>query len=495
MKEKSKPKISTLAELKKSGYQSRGIKQEIRENLILAFSEKSNPFEGIHGFDDSVIPELQSALLAKHNILFLGLRGQAKTRIARMITGLMDPYIPYIKGSEIFEDPFHPITRASIDLIKEKGDETEIEWLEAEKRYTEKLATPDVTVADLIGDLDPIKAANKKLDYGDERVIHFGLIPRSHRGIFVINELPDLQARIQVALFNILQEGDVQIRGFKLRLPLDILFVFTANPEDYTNRGSIVTPLKDRIDSQILTHYPRELDVAMRITEQEAIMDPLQQKNIQVPDLLKRLVERVAFVARQSELIDQKSGVSARLTIAALENLVSTAERRALLSGQKSTVARVSDLQGILPAITGKVELVYEGELEGAATVAQNLISKAIREEFLALFPDPEKLKRLKQTNPYQQSIAWFSEGNSIDLLFDHDDKSFSRILSAIPGLERVLNAYVRDLPKEHKPVYLEFLLYGLAECSQLSRHKVEKSVQFKDLMSGMFNFSSGEEN
>ncbi len=495
MKEAKKPAIKTFGELKKSGYKSRSIKQEIRENLIDSLAKKIDPFQGIHGFEDTVIPEMQAALLAKHNILFLGLRGQAKTRLARLTTGLLDTWIPYVKDSEIFEDPFYPFTKDTIDTLEKLGDKTPIEWLHSDERYTEKLATPDVTVADLIGDLDPIKAANKKLHYGDERVIHFGLIPRSHRGIFVINELPDLQARIQVALFNILQEGDVQIRGFKLRLPLDILFIFTANPEDYTNRGSIVTPLKDRIDSQILTHYPKDLETAMRITTQEAMVNPDQKKNIKVPSLLERLIERVAFVARQSELVDQKSGVSARLTIAALENLIATAERRMLISGQKSTQARISDLQGILPAITGKVELVYEGELEGSATVAQNLISKAIREEFLELFPDPEKVKKLKQTNPYQDIISWFSEGNKIDLLFEQSDAAYSKILDAVPGLSNVISRLVPDAAKSERSVYMEFLLFGLAECSQLSRQKVDRSTHFKDLMSGMFNFSSGDEN
>src|SRR5215204_3820873 len=314
--------IKTIGELKKSGYQPRSIKEELRQNLILKLKRKENTFPGILGYEDSVVPDVERALLSKHNILFLGLRGQAKTRMARQMTELLDEYIPVVTGSEINDDPLKPISKFSKDLILEKGLDTPIEWIHRSQRYGEKLATPDVSVADLIGDIDPIKAANLRLSFADERVIHYGIIPKSNRSIFVINELPDLQARIQVALFNILEEGDVQIRGFKLRLPLDILFVFTANPEDYTNRGSIVTPLKDRIESQILTHYPKSLENALSITEQEADVVKEQKDRISVSDLVKRLIEQVAFEARTSEFVDKKSGVSARLTISAFENAV-----------------------------------------------------------------------------------------------------------------------------------------------------------------------------
>src|SRR6478672_74017 len=307
--------IKTLGELKKSGYVSRSIKEEIRANLIKKISKKEVTFPGILGYEDSVIPDTERALLSRHNILFLGLRGQAKTRMARQMTQMLDEYIPIIAGSEVNDDPFAPLSRYAKNLIEEKGDDTPIEWLHRSERYGEKLATPDVSVADLIGDIDPIKAANLKLNYADERVIHYGIIPRSNRSIFVINELPDLQARIQVSLFNILEEGDLQIRGFKLRLPLDIMFVFTANPEDYTNRGAIVTPLKDRIESQILTHYPKSLENALEITEQEAEIASEQVDKVTVADLIKRLIEQVAFEARTSELVDKKSGVSARLSI------------------------------------------------------------------------------------------------------------------------------------------------------------------------------------
>ncbi|MGZ3832976.1 MAG: sigma 54-interacting transcriptional regulator, partial [Mucilaginibacter sp.] len=329
--------IKTLGQLKKTDYRSRSVKDELRQNLISQLQNQEGGFEGIVGFEDTVIPDLQTAILSRHNILLLGLRGQAKTRIARLMVNLLDEYVPYIEGSELFDDPLRPISWFGHNEIATKGDDTPIAWIHRSERYTEKLATPDVTVADLIGDVDPIKAATMKLHYSDERVIHFGLIPRAHRGIFVINELPDLQARIQVSLFNILQEKDIQIRGFKLRLPLDIQFLFTANPEDYTNRGSIVTPLKDRIESQILTHYPRSIEISRKITQQEASLTPEQKATIEADGLVKDLVEQIAFEARNSEYIDKKSGVSARLTISAYENLVSNAERRMIINGEAST--------------------------------------------------------------------------------------------------------------------------------------------------------------
>jgi len=354
--------IQTLAELKNSGYTSKSIKDELRDNLRAKIKSGKPVFEGVHGFENTVIPELERAILSRHNINLLGLRGQAKTRLARKMIELLDEYIPIVAGSEINDDPLKPISRFAIDLIAEKGDATPIQWIHRSERFAEKLATPDVTVADLIGDVDPIKAANLKLSYADDRVIHFGMIPRANRCIFVINELPDLQARIQVALFNILQEGDIQIRGFKIRMPLDMQFVFTANPEDYTNRGSIVTPLKDRIGSQILTHYPETLAIARTITHQEAKLNSVQTEAVYVPSIAKDLLEQISFEARESEFIDGKSGVSARMSITAYENLISTAERRALLNGSDQTVVRLSDFMGIIPAITGKVELVYEGE-------------------------------------------------------------------------------------------------------------------------------------
>jgi len=379
--------IKTFGDLKKASYQSRSIKDELRDNLIDKIKNKETTFEGVHGYENTVIPELERAILSRHNINLLGLRGQAKTRLARLMLNLLDEYIPIVEGSEINDDPFNPISRYAVELISEKGDNTPIAWLHRSERFAEKLATPDVTVADIIGDVDPIKAANLKLSYADDRVIHYGMIPRANRCIFVINELPDLQARIQVALFNILQEGDIQIRGFKLRLPLDMQFIFTANPEDYTNRGSIVTPLKDRIGSQILTHYPTDIETAKVITEQEAELDERQKGQIYIPEIAKDLLEQIVFEARESDFIDEKSGVSARLSITAYENLLSTAERRALLNGDKNTAVRLSDFLGIIPAITGKVELVYEGEQEGAAQVAYNLIGDAVKNLFDEYFP------------------------------------------------------------------------------------------------------------
>src|SRR6478609_4648572 len=390
--------INTIRELKEAGYRSKSIKEEIRENLIKKLQQKEETFTGIIGYEDTVIPDVERALLSKHNILFLGLRGQAKTRMARQMTELLDEYIPVIAGSEINDDPLKPISRFAKELIFDKGDDTPIEWIHRSQRYGEKLATPDVSVADLIGDVDPIKAANLRLSFADERVIHYGIIPKSNRSIFVINELPDLQARIQVALFNILEEGDVQIRGFKLRMPLDILFVFTANPEDYTNRGSIVTPLKDRIESQILTHYPKSIETSLAITAQEAHIYEDQLKKVIVSDLVKRLIEQVAFEARGSEFVDKKSGVSARLTISAFENAVSAAERRAIINNEKQTQVWVSDLIGIIPSITGKIELVYEGEQEGPYQVAMNLLDKSIRSQFIQYFPNPEAAKKKKNT-------------------------------------------------------------------------------------------------
>lgn len=485
-------KIKTLGELKAVGYQSKSIKQELRDNLIEALKNKENVFAGIHGYEDTVIPDLQRAILSMHNINLLGLRGQAKTRLARLMVFLLDEYIPVVKGAELNDDPLQPLSRYAKDLIAEHGDSTPIAWMHQEDRYTEKLATPDVTIADLIGDADPIKAATLKLPYSDERVIHYGLIPRSHRCLFVINELPDLQARIQVALFNILQEGDIQIRGFKIRLPLDIQFVFTANPEDYTNRGSIVTPLKDRIDSQILTHYPKDIQVGKRITQQEAYVKP-EQENIYSPDLAKDLVEQIAVEARVSEFVDAKSGVSARLTISAYENLLSTAERRMLINSESKTSIRVGDFWGVVPAIAGKVELVYEGEQEGAAIVAQNLLGKAIRTLFLSYFPDPEKEKK-KPTNIYKKVTDWFGDGEQVDLMNEASNQEYKNILYTIPGLSELVKVKIPNLSENDQVFMMEFALHGLAEYSMLSKKFLERGLQFKDLLGGMFTMPKFDE-
>ena len=487
---------TTLGQLKSTGYKTRSVKEELRENLIKVLKDKKTEFEGIIGYDETVIPELQTAILSQHNILLLGLRGQAKTRIARLMVNLLDEYTPYIVGSEIFDDPLNPISWFARNEISTKGDETEIAWLHRSERYTEKLATPDVTVADLIGDVDPIKAATLKLTYNDERVIHYGLIPRAHRGIFVINELPDLQARIQVALFNMLQEKDIQIRGFKLRLPLDIQFVFTANPEDYTNRGSIVTPLKDRIESQILTHYPKTVEISRKITFQEARLSEDQREKIEVDGLIKDLIEQIAFEARKSEFIDQKSGVSARLTISAYENLISTAERRMLISNEKNTFVRMADLAGIIPAITGKIELVYEGELEGPAHVASILIGKAIKSMFAKFFPDPEKAKKSKTANPYNEITDWFTDGNSIDITDSLTNAQYNKALMGVPNLYDLVKKFHPKLSENQTLLLMEFVLHGLAEYSQLNKNYVSGGFGFSDMFGSLFNaeFNSEED-
>ena len=474
--------ITTLGGLKKSGYKTKVIKDELRDNLIRKIQNKEETFKGIWGFENSVIPEIERAILSRHNINLLGLRGQAKTRLARLMVNLLDEYIPVVEGSEINDDPFRPISRYALELLDRKGDDTPITWLHRDERFYEKLATPDVTVADLIGDLDPIKAANLKLSYADDRVIHFGMIPRANRCIFVINELPDLQARIQVALFNILQEGDIQIRGFKLRLPLDLQFVFTANPEDYTNRGSIVTPLKDRIGSQILTHYPQDIATARKITEQEARLDARQTEAIYVPDVAKDLLEQISFEARTSEYVDAKSGVSARMGITAFENLLSTAEHRALKNGSTKTMVRLSDFMGVIPSITGKIELVYEGEQEGADTVALILLEDAIKTLFSKYFPKIEKLERKDAQSPYDQLIGWFFEGEGFELLDDETDGDYRKKLDNMPPLDRLIAKFQPKVNKNDSYFLKEFLLWGLVAHKKLSKHRFERGYRFNDL-------------
>jgi magnesium chelatase subunit I len=495
-------KISTLGALKKSGYTSKSVKEEVRNNLITKIKSKENPFHGIYGYEDTVIPDTERALLSRHNILFLGLRGQAKTRIARQMVQLLDEYIPIVAGSEINDNPLQPISKFAKDQLAEYGDDMPITWLHRSERYGEKLATPDVSVADLIGDIDPIKAANLRLNFADERVIHYGIIPRSNRGIFVINEIPDLQARIQVSLFNILEEGDIQIRGFKLRMPLDILFVFTANPEDYTNRGSIVTPLKDRIQSQILTHYPKNIETALAITEQEAAILPQQIEKVSISDLIKRLLEQIAFEARNNEYVDKKSGVSARLTIAAFENAVSSAERRAIIFNEKHTQVWISDLMGAVPSITGKIELVYEGEQEGPYQVAVNLIDRAIRSQFIQYFPNPEMLKKKKavgkksveekvEENPYKSIIRWFDAGNHIDLLTDMKDSDKIAELYKVDGLYALIKKYFHYANEKENALLMEFVLHGLAGYSLISKRMLDGKIEFKDLMGSIMNLNT----
>jgi magnesium chelatase subunit I len=482
--------IKTLGELKKSGYKSKSIKDELRDNLIDKIKNKETVFTGVHGYEDTVIPELERAILSRHNINLLGLRGQAKTRLARLMLNLLDEYIPIVEGSEINDDPLLPISRYAVELINQKQDKTPISWLHRNNRFAEKLATPDVTVADIIGDVDPIKAANLKLSYADDRVIHYGMIPRANRCIFVINELPDLQARIQVALFNILQEGDIQIRGFKLRLSLDMQFVFTANPEDYTNRGSIVTPLKDRIGSQILTHYPETIKIAKKITSQEAKLDQRQLESIFVPELAKDILEQIVFEARNSEFIDAKSGVSARLSITAFENLLSTAERRLIYSGDVKTSIRMSDFIGIIPAITGKIELVYEGEQEGAYNVALTLLGNAIKTLYPAFFPKIKKIEKQGAEAPYDNIISWFFNNNTdFDILDDVSQRDYSSILNKVIPLRDFVLEHQPDVSESEILFWKEFVLWSLVEFKKLSKYRYAEGTQFKDPYG---NFISG---
>ena len=473
--------IKTLGELKKSGYQSQSIKDELRTNLIDKLKTGKETFPGIHGYENTVIPELERAILSKHNINFLGLRGQGKTRMARLMLNLLDEFIPVIEGSEINDDPLNPLSLFGRECVAMNGEKTPITWLHRSDRFFEKLATPDVTVSDLIGDIDPIKAANLKLSYADERVLHYGMIPRANRCIFVINELPDLQARIQVSLFNILEEGDIQIRGFKLRLPLDLQFIFTANPEDYTNRGSIVTPLKDRIGSQILTHYPEDIETARTITEQEASKKEDRSFTVHVPRVAMDLLEQIGFEARKSEYIDHKSGISARMSITAYENLLSTAERRALLNGEQETTVRFSDVVGMIPSITGKVELVYEGEQEGSEFVAHTLIGSAAKTLFTEFFPKIDKLKKEEDSSDYDGVLNWFLEESSFELLDEASNKDYEAALGQIKPLNDLIDKHVTAVDMRDKNFFKEFALWALVEFELLNKVRYTDGFTFKD--------------
>jgi len=467
----------TFKELKKSGYKDQTINQEIQANLIARIKANQPVFEGLYGYEDTVVPQLKKAIIAGHHINLLGLRGQAKTKIARSMVELLDEYMPIVKGSEINDSPFQPISKYARDLIAEMGDKTPISWVHRSNRFFEKLATPDVNVSDLIGDIDPIKAATLKLPYSDERVLHYGMIPRANRSIFVLNELPDLQARIQVSLFNILQEGDIQIRGFQLRMPLDIQFVFTANPEDYTNRGSIVTPLKDRIGSQIFTHYPKSIALAREITAQEAKISEEDQASIRVPNLAKDLLEQVAFTARKSEYVDAKSGVSARLSISAMENLMAAAKLRLFETAAEKTTVRLVDFMSIIPSITGKIELVYEGEQEGADEVAKLLIDNAVMIQFGQLFPRISKLEKEGVKTPYTDLIEWF-DTNFIELNYTDTDQEFYTNLNTIKPLVAIVEEHASKLSKEDQTFCMELVLWGLTLHNKLD--KSENNTAFK---------------
>lgn len=477
----SKPKINTLGELKKTEYQPLKIQQELSKNLRYKLKNGLKSFDGLIGYDNTVIPDVERAILSGHNINLLGLRGQAKTRLARQMTYLLDEWVPIIAGSEINDDPLSPISNESKELISKYGDKTPIEWLHRDDRFFEKLATPDVTVADLIGDVDPIKATNLKLSYADEKVIHFGMIPRAHRCIFVLNELPDLQSRIQVALFSILEEKEIQIRGFKLRLPIEPQIIFTANPEDYTNRGSIVTPLKDRIGSQILTHYPHSIKIAKAITHQEVKIDENNISKIYVPELAKDILEQIGFEARKSNFVDSKSGVSARMSITAFENLLSTAERRILITGEKNTSVRMADFLGIIPSINGKIELVYEGEQEGAEQISYHLISEACKTIFPTYFPEIKKLEKKENKGPYDKLLGWFFSDNELFLEDTLSNSLYKDTLEMIPDIKNIIKKHQPDCPKEDIHFMMEFLLWGLEANKKLNKYRTLEGFQFKD--------------
>jgi len=478
-------KIKTLKDLKSSGYSSLDIKDEMIKNLKINLSKGKPTFEGIHGYEDSVIPDLERAILSKHNINLLGLRGQAKTKLARQLINLLDEWIPIVLGSEINDDPFNPISHYAKNIVTKKGDNTPIEWVHRNDRFFEKLATPDVTVADLIGDIDPIKAASLKLSYSDPQVIHFGMIPRANRCIFVLNELPDLQARIQVSLFSILQEKEIQIRGFKLRLPINLQFLFTANPEDYTNRGSIVTPLKDRIGSQIMTHYPKTIDIAKTITNQESSLS--NSDGIYVPELAKDIIEQISFEARESVYVDSKSGVSARLSISAFENLISSAKRRMIMNGEVKTSIRMTDFNAVISAINGKIELVYEGEQEGAVEISRLLILESVKTFFVNFFPKIKKLNKAEQLDPYAEIVDWFKNK---ELFIDEnlDNKAYNDTFKTIKVLKSFVKKQIPGIDTKDENFMCEFLLWGLSSYKKVNITRTSRGLSFSDSFSDYIN-------
>ena len=474
---------TNLGELKASGYRPRSVKQEIRDNLRARIKSGAPLFPGVLGYDRTVIPSVVNALLAGHDFILLGLRGQAKTRILRALVTLLDPEVPVLAGTELNDDPLAPISTRGHRLVAEAGDDAPVEWMTAAERYNEKLATPDVSIADLLGDIDPIKAATRKLTFADPEVIHFGIIPRTNRGIFAINELPDLAPRIQVGLFNILEERDLQIRGFPVRIPLDILMVFSANPEDYTNRGSIITPLKDRISSQILTHYPPDVRVAADITRQEAWTER-DVSNVVVPDDVRVLVEEISFAARESDLVDQSSGVSARVAISAMELLVSNLERRALATGDDPIYPRLCDLHMLLPAITGKVEMVYEGEQQGSEVVARRLVGQAVRKIFDERFPEVGKELGSggeDDQGPYARIVRWFAEGNEVTLSDEQPFGDYETELSRVPGLME-LTRKLGGTPQE-RALAAEMALEGLHQHLKLARNDLDSQISYKEMV------------
>jgi magnesium chelatase subunit I len=476
----------TLGALRASGYRPRTVKAEIRDNLRRRLAAKEALFPGVLGYDRTVIPGVVNALLAGHDLILLGLRGQAKTRMLRGLLTLLDERIPVLAGSELNDDPLAPVSTWGQRLVATAGDDAPVDWLEREARYNEKLATPDVSIADLLGDIDPIKAATRKLTYADPEVIHFGIIPRTNRGIFAINELPDLAPRIQVGLLNLLEERDLQIRGFPVRIPLDLLMAFSANPEDYTNRGSIITPLKDRISSQILTHYPPDLATAMAITRQEAWTerDGGNDGSVAIPDQFRRLVEEISVAARQSDLVDQTSGVSARVAIAALELLTSNLERRALATGDRPTTPRLCDLPMLLPAITGKVEMVYEGEQQGMEVVARKLIGQAVKKAFDDAFPEIGKeIGTEEDRGPYAPIVRWFASGATITLSDEMPFAAYEAELAKVPGLADLAAKHAAGKSREERALAAETVLEGLHQHLKLARQDLDSRVSYKEML------------
>ncbi|HEY3215777.1 MAG TPA: magnesium chelatase [Candidatus Eisenbacteria bacterium] len=498
------PRPRTLGELRQTGHRPRSVKDEMRANLIAALRAGKPLFSGIVGYQNTVEPQIVNALLSRHDFILLGLRGQAKTRILRSLVQFLDEWIPAVEGCPLHSDPFQPLTHHARALVEARGDDTPLEWIHRDLRYQEKLATPDVTIADLIGDIDPIKAATLRLDYSDERVIHYGIIPRTNRGVFAVNELPDLQPRIQVGLLNILEEKDFQIRGFPVRMPLDVLMVFAANPEDYTNRGNIITPLRDRINSQIMTHYPLSRDHGMEITAQESWTERDSGVEVVVPRFVRELVEEVAVQARKSEYVDQNSGVSARLPIALIENLVSNAERRGLKTGEPKVWARICDLANAVSGVSGKVELVLEGEQEGAMNVARALLGRGVKAVFAERFPDAYKPRRGRAaraaepapaaeselaSSEYRPILEWFASGHHVEIADDMPQAEYAKRLAAVRGLERLAAKYLATEGTEEAAVAMELVLEGLHQNSILSRERADgAATAYKDMLKSMLS-------
>jgi magnesium chelatase subunit I len=489
------PPPATLGALRRSGYRPKPVKLEIRDNLRRKLAAREPLFPQVLGYDRTVVPAVVNALLAGHDFILLGLRGQAKTRLLRELVELLDPEIPVLEGSELNDDPLAPISTWGQRLVAAAGDDAPVAWLPAEARYNEKLATPDVSIADLLGDIDPIKAATRRLTYADPEVIHFGIVPRTNRGIFAINELPDLAPRIQVGLLNILEERDLQIRGFPVRIPLDILLAFSANPEDYTNRGAIITPLKDRISSQILTHYPPDLATAARITRQEAWTErggaeAGGEAGFVIPEDFRLLIEEVSLAARESDLVDQTSGVSARVAIAALELLASNLERRALLTGDRPVWPRLCDLPMLLPAITGKVEMVYEGEQQGVEVVARRIVGSAVKKVFDARLPAVGRELGSggeDDRGPYADILRWFADGNDLTLSDEQPFAEYEAALEQVPGLMALAAEHLDgrgggDL-RQLRALTAELVLEGLHQHLKLGRHDLDHAVSYKEML------------